>query len=83
LSNFKKEYGNEPGIFAAEAYDAVLALNEAVLDSDGSREGIMKAMKEVKFEGASGTIDFDSNGDVNKPYSVLKVVDGKFVEFDS
>ncbi|MEK6922511.1 MAG: ABC transporter substrate-binding protein, partial [Nanoarchaeota archaeon] len=43
-NEFKETYNIEPPIFAAEAYDAVLALNEAVLNSDGSRQGIMNAM---------------------------------------
>ncbi len=79
---FKERYNTDPPIFAAEAYDAMLALNEAVINSDGSRQGIMKSMKDVSFEGASGTIDFDENGDVVKPYNVLKVENNQFVEFE-
>ena len=41
----------------------------------------MKSLNDVNFEGASGKIDFDNNGDVIKPYNVLKVENGKFVEF--
>ena len=79
---FKEAYNMDPPIFAAEAYDAVLVLNEAVLKSDGTKVGIMWALNDISFDGASGKIDFDANGDVVKPYNVLKVENGRFVKFN-
>ncbi len=80
-NKYKTAYEEDPPIFAAEAYDAMIAISNALFNSDGSREGLITAMEEIKFPGASGRIDFDENGDVIKPYSVLKVVNGEFVEF--
>ena len=80
VNRYRIEYNEDPGIFAAESYDAVLALNEAFSKSDGSNEGVKNVLKDLKFNGASGLIDFDGNGDVNKPYNVLKVVNREFVD---
>lgn len=82
VNRYKERYDGEPGIFVGESYDAVLALNEAILNSDGTREGIKNALREVEFEGASGLIKFDSNGDVQKSYTVLRVESGKSVDFE-
>ncbi|MFH1591892.1 MAG: ABC transporter substrate-binding protein [Candidatus Woesearchaeota archaeon] len=59
FKKYKKAYGSEPPAFSAEAFDAGLVLNEAVLNSDGSREGVMNAIKDISFEGASGSINFE------------------------
>lgn len=80
-NRYTKEYGEDPPIFSAEAFDAMLALSKALEESDGTKEGLIKAMQEVNFEGASGTVDFDENGDVVKPYNVLKVENNQFMEF--
>jgi len=79
-NRYVQEYTEDPPIFAAEAFDAMIALSRA-LDSEDIGEGLIKAMKGVVFEGASGTVDFDENGDVIKPYNVLKVENNKFIEF--
>lgn len=81
VNRYKQEYKEDPPIFAAEAFDAMLAIEQALENSDGSRQGLIDAMNMVKFEGASGKVDFDENGDVIKPYNVLKVVNNEFVEF--
>ena len=80
VNKYKKNYGSDPGVFAAEAYDAMVAIEEAAKNSDRSHQGIMHAMNEVKFEGASGLIAFDHNGDVLKSFTTVKVINGQFVE---
>ena len=73
------EYGVEPGPFAAQAYDAVKALVLASQTGATTGSEIRDALYDLSFEGASGYIDFDQNGDITGNYEVFVVQDGKFV----
>ncbi len=78
---FKAKYPDkEPRMFAAMAYDGMLALGEA-MKAQGSdpmkiREGLL-ALKDLP--GATGAITMLPNGDVEKPFAVFKVENGKYV----
>lgn len=68
-SDFTTHFEHEPGVFAAESYDAANLLMEYVL-CEGCGVELLAAVKE--YDGASGKITFDSNGDVVKPFSILR-----------
>ncbi len=71
----------EPGMFAAEAYDAAtLVIDVAYLTR--SRDGVRDALVATKnYPGASGVITFDEHGDVSRPYDIVMVKSGKFVPY--
>jgi len=76
---YKKRFGTEPGQFAAEAYDAVFLIADG-LKKVGKVNSVnlhneLYAVKD--YQGASGTITFDKNGDVIKPFAIKKIVNGK------
>ena len=75
----KKAYGKAPGPFAAQAYDALKAISVAV--SKGARSGseIKTMLSGISFDGASGRIKFDSNGDVSGNYDIFVLKGGSFV----
>ena len=81
------QYGLEPGIYSAEAYDAaklaLMAIDEA--GADASKESIRDALINVAkgYIGASGDKTFDSNGDVGGTYSIWKISNGAFVDIGS
>lgn len=77
----KTKYNEEPGVFAAESYDALMAIAMSLENSDGTTEGLINAMQGLSFDGASGKIDFDQKGDVVKDYAVFQVVNGEFVSY--
>ena len=79
IQKHNQVYGEEPGPFAAQAYDALRALGLAIETGVTTGTGIKDALYNVKFEGASGRIVFDSKGDVSGNYDLYTVVDGKFV----
>ncbi|MFA7286278.1 MAG: penicillin-binding protein activator [Patescibacteria group bacterium] len=80
IERHKAEYnGAEPGPFAAQGYDAMRALNLAILKGARSGDAIAKVLREVTFEGASGHIDFDEHGDVVGNYDVVRAKGGKFI----
>lgn len=76
LETYKKKYGKEPELFAAESYDAVMLIADILKNNvDGNSESIKDALYEIKnYEGASGTFTFDKNGDVIKPLAIKKII---------
>jgi len=76
---FKKEYGEEPGVFAPEAYDALLLLTNAMKQNGYSSNAIKMGLYATKdYPGVSGITTFDANGDVVKPLVLMTVVNGMF-----
>ncbi len=72
--DFEAYFSKEPSLFAAEGYDAAKLL--MTLDEMCDNRGCIKEkLYDVQgYEGASGEISFDENGDVDKPMEI-KVVD--------
>lgn len=84
--NFRKAYvakfGHEPDQFAAQAYDAMYIIHEAVEKSGTTtdRKKFRDTLAQIKnFEGATGNFSFDENRDPDMDLSVLIVQDGKWV----
>jgi branched-chain amino acid transport system substrate-binding protein len=73
-------YGEEPGPFAAQGYDAAWAIINAIEGGATTGEEIKDALYEMEFEGATGTVKFDENGDVIGGYVPKVVQNGEFVE---
>lgn len=81
---FTARYASAPDIYAAHAYDTVRVLAAAVdkagsWDPDDIRDALLKI---DNYEGATGRLAFDRNGDVVQ-YPRLNVVrGGQFVAYD-
>lgn len=85
MEEFKKAYPDkELNAFAALGFDAyLLALDAIERAGSADPEAIRDALSETaNFEGATGIITLDANGDATKTAIIKKVVDGKFV-YDS
>jgi branched-chain amino acid transport system substrate-binding protein len=79
VTAFKKKYNEAPSSWAALAYDAVYAVKHAAEQSGGSsREDIKSGLEEVNFEGVSGDIKFNSEGDRVANVLFLTVENGQF-----
>jgi branched-chain amino acid transport system substrate-binding protein len=77
VREFTSRYGQKPGIFASEIYDAFNVIVEAARRC-GNQRHLSICLNETKgFTGASGTITFDANGDVHKPVAFYKYENGK------
>jgi branched-chain amino acid transport system substrate-binding protein len=61
-SEYKRKYGSLPGAVASYAYDGINILIEAVKETGTERENIQKAMAKIRYEGVTGTIQFDDKG---------------------
>ena len=79
---YKAKYkGANPDWFVANSYDVVmLAAKAAELAGKNDRTAINDALSKVgTYEGVSGPITFDENGDVIKPLSIVVVKGGQLV----
>ncbi|HAA90642.1 MAG: Extracellular ligand-binding receptor [Thermoanaerobacterales bacterium 50_218] len=77
---YTQEYHKEPNAFAALGFDAYLVILDAIKRAGSiDSEKIRDALAETKdFEGATGIITFDENGDANKSAVILVVKNGEF-----
>jgi branched-chain amino acid transport system substrate-binding protein len=84
VEKYKAEYGKEPDQFAAQAYDALYILADAI-ERAGSddRDAIRDALAETKgFEGILGEMSFDEEGDIIMEPTVLTIKGGSFQLFE-
>ena len=78
---FRGRYGFDPDLWAAHGYDAVLIAAEAMRGAGGTvPEKIAGSLLNIRdFPGASGTLGFDSEGDVVQYPRAYIVQDGRFI----
>ncbi len=81
VNAYKEKYGMEPSSFAALGYDAGQVIVEAIkVAGSTDPDAIVKALNSLQFEGITGVLRFDEDGNPkNKDITVIKVVDGKAV----
>ncbi|MBC8459443.1 MAG: penicillin-binding protein activator [Deltaproteobacteria bacterium] len=85
LQNFKtlhkEKYGEAAGVVSDAAYDAASLVIHCIDKGGYNGPKIQEVMATIKdWQGASGEITFDENGDVHKPMIMKTVKDGVFVE---
>ena len=76
LDGFRAKYDRDPdGILYDNGYDAVLQIVEAIkIGQSFHANDIKNALYSVvDFPGASGTMSFDKNGDVQKPFALRQI----------
>jgi len=81
LASFKAKFGKAPEGFSIYAYDSanvIIAAIEKQLIADKTkkptRESVTKAVRAIKLEGLTGSIEFDTKGDIKvADYFVVKV----------
>ena len=85
LEAYAEKYDDSPAAVTALGYDAYLAAIKAI-EAAGTTDGpaVRDALAALTFDGCTGTISFDENGDANKTEAILKTVkDGKFTYMDT
>jgi len=71
---YLNRFGTDPQFAAAFAYDAILALADALGRTGGKSTGLAKALTEVRdIPGSMGPFTLDENGDVNRTHFVVTV----------
>lgn len=82
IDGYRKKFGKAPGIFSFNAYDAVYLVASAISKYGYNAEGIKKGLYEIQsYDGASGQISIDENGDSSQPPKLMTFNTGKIVPF--
>ena len=78
FATYKRTFGEEPGIFAAQAYDAGLILRQIIASGYRTRVALKEKLDQLKnFSGSVGTLNVGSNREFHRPLVSLTVENGK------
>ncbi len=78
---YTEAYGSEPSTFAAQIYDATYAILYAIEKGESAdRADIVKNLVDTDFQGVTGKITFDEEGNCLKQQVLLEIKDGEYVE---
>lgn len=81
--HYQARFGNTPSFGACLAYDAVMVLAAALKKTEGKAKGLKQALIETgDFVGLMGTFSFDKFGDVQRPFYLSTIRNGKFINID-
>lgn len=77
---FKKKFfvkfKKEPSLIAAYAYDATAIIIEAILNSGFNKENILPYLSKMDYNGVTGTVQFDKNGNRIGKVNLLEFKNG-------
>lgn len=91
VKKYKEEYGETPNQFAADAYDAVYAIAQALENAgckpsdatDDITSALVKQFTSMSFDGLTGTnVTWNKSGEVTKDPKAVVIQDGKYVSVD-
>lgn len=81
---YRAKYGDDPNPFAAHGYDSLKVLHKAMVDGGSAHPSNLRIglANLQNFEGASGKITFDANGDVVQYPRIFIVRGGEPVAYE-
>lgn len=83
VKKYEERYGEKPSAFAALGYDTVYIYKTAFENAKSdSREDIIQAIKDVEYDGITGSLKFGKDNNPVKSAAIIEIKDGKYV-FDS
>jgi len=82
IEAYKAKYNKGPEAYDSYAYDSAKIIMAAVIKvGTGDRAKVAEAIRAITFDGVTGSVSFDANGDTtNKVISAYKVTGGKWVQ---
>jgi branched-chain amino acid transport system substrate-binding protein len=76
-----KTGGDQVPLGTGQAYDNVKIITEVIKTVGTDPEKMQQAIRQIKYQGVSGQIEFDANGDLTSAsYTVKQIKDGQAVE---
>ncbi len=80
VTAYREKHGDDPDMFAAQAYDAARIVINAIKSSGATSEQIREGIAATTdFPGITGKTSIDDEGDTIKNVLILQVEDGKFI----
>lgn len=84
IEAYRAKYDLEPDLYAAHGYDSLLVLAEALKKGGRTTSEFWKGIRSIRdFSGATGTVQFDERGDVQKFPRVYVVNEGVLVDYEA
>jgi ABC-type branched-subunit amino acid transport system substrate-binding protein len=81
---FRRVYGEDPGTFAAQAYDAAAIVADILRRGEDTREGLLRALGEViAFQGVTGSTSLVPGGYSGKRPFFGTVEKGRLIAVDT
>lgn len=81
-TKYKEIYGEEPDLFAALGYDAICIITRVISENGYNAEAIKTGLYKLKnFQGVTGNVSFDQNGDIEGEVMMEIVKDCKFLPY--
>ena len=89
VAEYQKRYGEIPNQFAADAYDGIYAIKEA-MEKTGCTpdmsvkeigEKIIPIMTQIKVDGITGEMTWNANGEVSKTPKAVVIKNGAYVAY--
>ncbi|RPI19482.1 MAG: hypothetical protein EHM58_01350 [Ignavibacteriae bacterium] len=82
IEKYKAVYTDPPGIFSANAYDAIYIIKYCIDKVGFDKEKIRSELSQISnFEGASGNFSINKNGDSDQKPFLMIVREGKIVKY--
>lgn len=75
-NEYHRLYGIMPGPVAAYAYDGMNLIIQGIINAGLDRDKIQKALMEIKFEGVTGAIQFDTKGNRVNSGGLMQIQNG-------
>lgn len=83
VAAYRQKYGENPDLYAAHGYDAMMVLLEALEKGGASPSEFWKGMRSISnFVGVTGPLQFDEKGDVKKFPRVYVIRGGEPVNYE-
>lgn len=80
VDKYRAKYNTAPTYYSALAYDNINIMLKCLKNVDFDTQKVKDELYNIKdFNGVTGTISFDKNGDVKKEVLLKKVQNGKFI----
>lgn len=79
---YEESVGEVPNAFAALGYDGIaILLNAIELAGTNDWEAVNAVLSETSYEGVTGTIKYDENGDPANKAGVISILEGGAIKF--
>ncbi len=91
VTKYQEEYGDIPNQFAADAYDGIYIIKEAIEHSGATPDmsvedmgtALIAAMTEISYDGLTGTgMTWEATGEVAKDPNAMIIQDGVYATFE-
>jgi ABC-type branched-subunit amino acid transport system substrate-binding protein len=82
-AEFKQVFGEEPGLFEVQGYEAGVMLRQVISGGERTRVGLAQALTNLRqYQGVSGPMSMSTHRELMRPLTPLVVQDGAITAWD-